>query len=79
MKIEFKTRTRSYEDEECHIVLVNGKTRLLQWEGIEPEDVRFYRDLESPHGCENIIKEVIEAVKAGEEIEIIHSDEEDND
>ncbi len=81
MKIEFVTITRSHygDDEECHKVLVDGKVRISQWEGIEPEDVRFYRDLASPHDCYNIIKEAIEAVKRGEEVEFIFNDEEDND
>lgn len=74
MKITFKNEISgdSYETYECHSVLVDGKEMLSHYEGIEPEDARFYRCLTSPFGCEAIIKKVIEAVKRGEEVEIEH-------
>ncbi len=81
MKIEFVTFKRGrfdYDEEECHQILVDGKVRMSQWEGIEPEDTRFYRDLTSPHECESIIQEVIEAVKRGEEVEIVYDEREDD-
>lgn len=55
---------------ETHIVSVDGNTVVRQSDNIEPEDVRFYRDLESPFFVEKLIKDVIQAVKRGEEVAI---------
>lgn len=78
MIIEFKTITYDsvYDGPaETHAVLVDGKVWMEQYEGIEPEDVSFCRDLESPHSCERIIKAVISAMQDGDTIEIIHTEE----
>ncbi|PCJ96643.1 MAG: hypothetical protein COA52_01170 [Hyphomicrobiales bacterium] len=82
MKITLVTITPKDEYEDygsTHTVELNGSTMMRQSEGIEPEDVRFYRDLSSPHDCETLIKKVIEAVKKGEEIEIEYEERIDED
>jgi hypothetical protein len=76
MKIEFETEISkgSWDTWETHRVKVDGKTFMSQSEGIEPEDVLFYRDLTSPHDCEAIINAVIAATKRGEEIEMVYTE-----
>lgn len=72
MKITFLTEKHDGDCDdgnERHVVLVNGIERMSQADWICPEDVRFYRDLSSPHDCEDVLKDVIEAVQHGEEIE----------
>lgn len=70
MKIIFKTvkGNSDYEARDSHIVLADGKEMMSAHEGMEPEDVTFYRDLQSPFQCKKLIELVIEKVKAGEEI-----------
>lgn len=74
MKIKFLTEKekRDGEDQECHSIVVDNKTIMRQAEWICPEDVQFNRDLCSPHDCKELIEMVIEAVKKGEEVEIVH-------
>jgi len=71
MKITFErtVSTDEYESDERHAVLVNGKECMSQAEWICPEDVRFCRNLMSPFDVETLLKDVIKAVQAGEEIE----------
>ena len=78
MRIVFRDEDLSdkWDDKHVHSILVDGKEMISQSDAIEPEDVRFYRDLTSPHQCENIIRLVIDAVRNGEEIELIHEKEE---
>jgi hypothetical protein len=70
MKITFKTvkGNSKYEPRDSHIVLADGKEMMSAHEGMEPEDVTFYRDLQSPFMCKKLIELVIEKVKSGEEI-----------
>lgn len=80
MKITFLTETSggdSDDGNERHVVLVDGKERMSQADWICPEDVRFYRDLSSPHDCEDVLKDVIAAVKRGEEVEFEYVTKED--
>lgn len=53
---------------ERHTVLVDDVEFMSQFDWICPEDVKFFRDLSSPHDCKDVIKAVIAAVKRGEEI-----------
>lgn len=79
MKIVFRTEIKGddYEPRERHTVLVDGKKVMSQADWICPEDVNFYRDLSSPHDCEDLIVKVINAVKEGEKITIEHETVED--
>jgi len=51
---------------------VNDIEKMDQIECMEPEDVRFTRDLTSPHECEDVIKLAIEATKTGEQVTFVH-------
>lgn len=79
MKIVFRTEIENddYEPRERHAVLVDGNEVMSQADWICPEDVKFYRDLSSPHDCEDLIVKVINAVKECEEIIIEHEEVED--
>jgi hypothetical protein len=68
MEIIFKTTVRGEEEFETQSIIVDNKTIMKVWEGMEPEDVRFCRDLPSPFDCKELIEMVIEAVKRGEKI-----------
>lgn len=58
-------------DSETHRVLLDGISYMSQSESIAIEDVRFYRDLTSPHTCRKLIEEIVSRIKSGEELEII--------
>jgi len=79
MNIVFRTEIEDdeYDPRERHVVLVDGKEVMSQADWICPEDVKFYRDLSSPHDCEDLISQVINAVKEGEKITIEHETVED--
>ena len=81
MLITFKTikSNSEYEPRDCHKVLADGVEMMSACEGMEPEDVTFYRDLHSPFECEKLIKLVIEKVKAGEEITFQNIEEAEED
>ena len=70
MEITFKTvkSDSKYEPRDSHVVLADGVEMMSAHEGMEPEDVSFGRDLQSPFQCEKLIRLVIEKVKAGEEV-----------
>jgi hypothetical protein len=83
MKIIFRT-TSPAENEYCeprehHEVEVDGEVLMSQYEGIEPEDVCFGRDLSSPHECRSVIELVIKAMERGEEITLEDEDVIDDD
>jgi hypothetical protein len=81
MKIIFKVikREDDYETRDVHVVLADDVVMMRASEGIEPEDVTFYRELHSPFECKKLIELVIEKTKKGEEItfENIECKEED--
>jgi hypothetical protein len=70
MKITFKIvkGNSDYKPRDSHIVLADGVKFMSAHEGMEPEDVTFYRDLQSPFECKKLIQAIIEKVKNGEEI-----------
>ena len=72
MKIDFITEKSSGDwdgELEYREVKVNNKTYLSQGEGFEPEDALFCRSLQDPFDVQELIDEVIAAVKRGESIE----------
>ena len=81
MKIEFITEkyVGSWSESEIHTVKCDGRLIARQSDGMEPEDTEFYRDLCSPHYCDTLIKKVILATKAGEEVEFIYTTNEDEE
>lgn len=77
IKIEFKTLKDEddYCSRECHEVYLDGKLIMSQSEMLEPEDVLFGRDLSSPFEMESLIEQVHKRGLAGEELEIINTEE----
>lgn len=71
-KIENYIDDYGYASRQRHVVLVDDVERIKQHDWIEPEDVEFYRDLTSPHDCEHIIREAIEAVQHGHDVIFEH-------
>ena len=67
-------------DEDCpyesHSILMDGREIITISEGMEPEDVRFGRDLESPHQIEGFLLALIEAAQSGNAITIEHTEKE---
>ena len=74
MKITF--RKEFYTDGEGtyerHLLYVNDIEKMNQMECMAPEDVRFHRELASPHKCIDVIKLAIEATKIGEQVTFFH-------
>lgn len=79
MKITFKRledRRHNYIERARHEVWCDEKLMFSGNEGIEPEDVMFYRDLPDPFDCQTLLEKVVEHVKNGGEVEFDHITEE---
>lgn len=76
MKITFTTEDwDEYGDQKfAYGIKTDFGYRLYASEGMEPEDVRFCRDLPDISTVKYLLTEVIAAVKRGEEVEIVEEE-----